>query len=128
MAAMTQSVPAVADRLMSAIEANDAAAATACYTPDARIWHNFDGIEQTVAENVATLGWLAKRLSNRKYEILARHLFAGGYVQQHVLTGTLNDGTPFRMPACVIVHLRDDGLVSRLEEYLDTGHTKALRL
>jgi len=121
-------VPPVADRLMAALEAQDGAAVAACYAPGARIWHNFDGIEQTVEENVATLLWLAKRLRDWKYEIVARHVFDGGYVQQHVLTGTLNDGSAFRMPACVIVRVQGDGLVTRLEEYLDTGHTKALAL
>jgi ketosteroid isomerase-like protein len=115
------------DRLMAAIERSDTKNAAACYAPDARIWHNFDGVEQSVDENMRSLGWMDKRLSGRKYEIVARHAFAGGFVQQHVLTGTLNNGEPFRMPACIVVTLKD-GLIARLDEYLDTAHTKALRL
>jgi ketosteroid isomerase-like protein len=117
----------LADRLMAAIERSDVAATSACYRPDARIWHNFDGIEQSVDENMRSLAWMDKRLSKRKYEIVARHAFAGGFVQQHVLTGTLNNGAAFRMPACIVVQVRD-GLIARLEEYLDTAHSKALRL
>jgi ketosteroid isomerase-like protein len=115
------------DRLMAAIARGDIEAATACYAPGAHIWHNFDGLEQSVAENTRTLAWMDKRLSNRKYEIVSRHAFAGGFVQQHVLAGTLNNGQPFRMPACIVVQVRD-GLIARLDEYLDTAHTKALRL
>ncbi len=115
------------DRLMAAIEQGDTVAAAACYAPGARIWHNFDGVEQTVNENMRSLGWMDKRLSARKYEIVARHGFDGGVVQQHVLTGTLNNGETFRMPACIIVTVTD-GLIARLEEYLDTAHTKALRI
>lgn len=115
------------DRVMAAIESGDRAAVAACYAPDARIWHNFDGVAQTLEENLATLAWIEKRLSNRKYEIVARHAFDGGYVQQHVLTGTLASGEPFRMPACLVVQVKD-GKISRLDEYLDTAHTKALSL
>ncbi|MGH6872723.1 MAG: nuclear transport factor 2 family protein [Rhizomicrobium sp.] len=118
---------ALADRVMRAIEAGDRDAVAACYAPNARIWHNFDGVEQTVAENLLTLGWVEKRLANRKYEIVARHAFDGGYVQQHVLTGTLNSGDAFRMPACLVVQVAN-GRITRLDEYLDTGQTQALRL
>ena len=117
----------LADRLMAAIARGDVAAASACYAPDARVWHNFDGQEQSVAENMLTLAWMDKRLSGRKYEIVSRHVFDGGFVQQHVLTGTLNNGAPFRMPACIVVQVRD-GLIARLDEYLDTAQTQALRL
>jgi ketosteroid isomerase-like protein len=122
-----QDMKMLAGRVMRAIETGDRDAIAACYAPDARIWHNFDGVAQTVPENLATLDWIEKRLSNRKYEIVARHAFAGGYVQQHVLTGTLNNGEPFRMPACLVVQVAD-GKITRLDEYLDTGHTKALAL
>jgi uncharacterized protein len=115
------------DRLMAAISRGDVAAASACYAPDARIWHNFDGLEQSVAENMRTLAWMDKRLSGRNYEIVSRHAFDGGFVQQHVLTGTLNNGAAFRMPACIVVRVAD-GLITRLDEYLDTAHTQALRL
>lgn len=117
----------LADRLMAAIERSDVAAAAACYAPGARIWHNFDGVAQSVDENMRSLAWMDKRLSNRKYEIASRHVFAGGFVQQHVLTGTLNNGERFRMPACIVVQV-EGGLIARLDEYLDTGQTKALRI
>ena len=123
----TDDMNMLADRVMRAIESGDRDAIAACYAPDARIWHNFDGVAQTLDENLATMDWIGKRLSNRKYEIVARHAFDGGYVQQHVLTGTLNSGEAFRMPACLIVQVKD-GKITRLDEYLDTGHTKALRL
>jgi ketosteroid isomerase-like protein len=117
----------LADRIMRAIEQGDLETVTACYTPDARIWHNFDGLEQSVGENLKVMRWMEKRLKNRKYEIVSRHAFDGGYVQQHVLTGTLNDGTAFRMPACLVVTVRD-GRIARLEEYLDSAHTKVLQV
>ncbi|HEY2071708.1 MAG TPA: nuclear transport factor 2 family protein [Rhizomicrobium sp.] len=123
----TDDMNMLADRVMRAIETGDLDAIAACYEPEARIWHNFDEVAQTLGENLRTMEWIKGRLSNRKYEIIARHAFPGGYVQQHVLTGTLNSGKPFRMPACLVVQVRD-GKITRLDEYLDAGQTKALAL
>ena len=116
----------LADRLMRAIEQSDLESARACYAPDARIWHNFDGIAQTVDENLRTLKWMDKRLTNRRYEVVSRHAFDVGYVQQHVLHGTLSNGEAFAMPACLVVTVKD-GKIARLDEYLDTAHTLPLR-
>jgi CBS domain-containing protein len=53
-------------RLIDAIVAGDPAAVTAAYHPDDRIWHNFDQIEQTVDENVATLKWFIRAMPERR--------------------------------------------------------------
>jgi ketosteroid isomerase-like protein len=116
----------LADRFMRAIETGDIETVRACYAPDARIWHNNDGLEQTLEENIKVLHWVARHLSGRRYEIKSRHAFDGGYVQQHVLHGTLNNGKPFSMPACLVVTVTN-GKIARLSEYLDSAHTLPLR-
>jgi ketosteroid isomerase-like protein len=116
----------LADRFMRAIETGDIETVRACYAPDARIWHNNDGVEQTLEENLKVLNWVARHLSDRRYEIKSRHVFEGGYVQQHVLHGTLNNGKPFSMPACLVVTVTN-GKIARLSEYLDSAHTLPLR-
>jgi ketosteroid isomerase-like protein len=117
----------LADRLTRAYEQNDTDAITACYAPDARIWHNIDGAEQTVDEQLAAMHWLNEQLSNLKYEIVSRHSFDGGYVQQYVVHGTLaNGGEAFRMPLCMTVTVRG-GRITRLDEYLDSAHLKPLQ-
>jgi ketosteroid isomerase-like protein len=116
----------LADRFMRAIETGDIQAVRACYAPDARIWHNNDGLEQTVDENARVLAWVARHLSGRRYEIKSRHIFDGGYVQQHVLHGTLRNGKPFSMPACLVVTVTN-GRIARLDEYLDSAQTQPLR-
>ena len=116
----------LADRITRAYEQNDVDAIAACYAPDARIWHNFDGVEQTVEDQLNATRWLNERLKNLKYEIASRHFFDGGYVQQYVVHGTLaNGGAAFRMPACMNVTVRY-GRIARLEEYLDSAHLKPL--
>ncbi len=116
----------LAERLTRAYEENDSDAITACYTPDARIWHNFDGAEQTVEEQLGATRWLNERLKDLKYEIVSRRFFDGGYVQQYVVHGTLADGgEAFRMPTCMNVTVRD-GRIAELQEYLDSAHLKPL--
>jgi uncharacterized protein len=117
---------ALADRLTRAYEQNDTDAIVACYAPDARIWHNFDGVEQTVEEQLGATRWLNERLKNLKYEIVSRKFFDGGYVQQYVVHGTLADGgEAFGMPTCMDVTVRD-GRIAGLQEYLDSAHLKPL--
>jgi ketosteroid isomerase-like protein len=115
----------LADRFVRAIETNDFDTVRACYTPDARIWHNNDGKEQGVEENMRVLGWVDERLKNRTYTIVSRQAFDGGFVQQHVLSGTLRDGKPFSMPACLVIDVRE-GRITRLAEYLDSAHVRPL--
>jgi ketosteroid isomerase-like protein len=118
---------ALADRMGRAYEQNDSNAIADCYDADARVWHNIDGVEQTVEEQVDVTRWLHERLKDVKYEISSRHSYDGGYVQQYVMHGTLaNGGGAFRMPVCMNVTVRD-GRITRLEEYLDSAHLKPLQ-
>jgi len=115
---------AIAERFFRAIEAGDADAIRAIYAPNAVIWHNNDGVEQTVEENLRVLSWVARHLKNRRYRVKRRVAIPGGFLQQHTLEAETANG-PFAMPACIVVEIKD-GRISRLEEYLDSGHTAAL--
>jgi ketosteroid isomerase-like protein len=115
----------LAERFMGAIQAGDAETVRACYAPDARIWHNNDGIEQTVDQNMKVLNWIARKLPGRHYRVLSREALKDGFLQQHVLEATLPDGTAWAMPACVVVRMKD-GAIIRLDEYLDSAHSAAL--
>jgi ketosteroid isomerase-like protein len=114
-----------AERFVGAIQAGDAPAVRACYAPDAKIWHNHDGLEQTVDQNVRTLEWFKRKLPDRRYRVLRREALKDGFMQQHVLEATLPDGVAWAMPACVVATIRD-GLIVRLDEYLDSAHAGAL--
>ena len=117
----------LADRLTRAYEQNDTDAIAACYTTDARIWHNIDGLEQSVEEQLGATRWLNEQLKNLRYEIVSRHSFDGGYFQQYIVHGTLaHGGEPFSMPLCMSVTVRD-GRIARLDEYLDSAHLKPLQ-
>jgi uncharacterized protein len=114
-----------AERFLGAIERGDAETVRACYAPDAKIWHNNDGIEQTVEQNMRVLGWFARTLPDRKYHLVRREALPDGFFQQHVLAATLPDGTAWSMDACVVVRMQD-GLITRLDEYIDSARAAAL--
>lgn len=119
-------IRALATRLFDAIEQGDVAAVSDCYDPDVVIWHNFDDAEQTREQNLATLTGLIGRITDRRYEQRRLEVFEGGFVQQHVLTGTRKDGVRVALPAILICRLKD-GRIVRLDEYLDSAHVAAFR-
>jgi ketosteroid isomerase-like protein len=119
----------LADRFVAAIEHGDLDAIRAAYAPDARIWHNTDppgGDGQSVEDNLRVLGWMRRVLKNIRYEIVRREALPDGFLQQHVLHGTIvTDGAPFAMPAVIVCRVKD-GRIARLEEYLDSAQAAPL--
>jgi uncharacterized protein len=115
----------LAERFVGAIQSGDVETVRACYAPDAKLWHNTDGIEQTVDQNMKVLGWFIRKLPNRTYRILRREALSDGFMQQHVLEATLPDGTDFKMSACVITRVQN-GVITRLDEYLDSAEAAVL--
>ncbi len=115
----------LARRFVGAIERGDTEAVRACYHPDARIWHNDDGVEQTVDENLRVLSWMVRTLPSRHYDVSRLDALPDGFVQQHVLRTTLPGGGTWELPACVVVRVQD-GLIVRLDEYLDSARVAEL--
>jgi ketosteroid isomerase-like protein len=116
---------AVAKKFVAALNVADAEAVRAAYAPDARIWHNFEDKLQSVDENIETMHWVHSKLSKLDYDVQKLMAVPGGFLQQHILRGTLASGEAFAMHACVICK-GEDGRITELEEYLDTGQAKPL--
>ncbi|MFC3069191.1 nuclear transport factor 2 family protein [Phenylobacterium soli] len=115
-----------ARRFVGAIQAGDTATVRDCYAPDAKIWHNNDGVEQTVDQNMKVLDWFIRALPDRNYRVQRVEALPDGFVQQHVLEATLPDGEKWAMDACVVVRMKD-GKITRLDEYIDSAKSAALR-
>lgn len=109
-----------AGRFLGAIERGDIETVRASYHPDAKVWHNNDGIEQSVDDNLKVLGWMARTLATRHYRVIRLEALPDGFFQQHVLETTLPNGRTWNLDACVVVRVVD-GLVVRLDEYLDSA-------
>ena len=115
----------LARRFVGAIERGDVDEVRACYHSDARVWHNNDGIEQTVDENMKVLAWMARTLATRRYRVIRLEALPDGFLQQHVLEADLPGGGTWSLDACVVVRVLD-GLIVRLDEYLDSGQVAKL--
>jgi hypothetical protein len=116
---------AVAERLIGAIMAGNPEALREVYAPEARIWHNNDGKEQSVDENLTTLRWVVSNIRELRYEEIERERTESGFLQRHVLRGIAPSGEPLEVRACLVCKV-ENGRIVRLAEYLDTGHLNPL--
>ena len=122
---MSEAHRQVAERLFGAIMAGNVDAVRGIYAPDAVIWHNSDGVEQSVDDNLRVLRWVVRHIGNLRYEAVRCHPTENGFVQQHVLRGTAPNGQALSIPACLVCTVTD-GRITRLDEYLDTAHLAPL--
>lgn len=106
-------------RFMQAAGDGDAEAARECMHPDAQIWHNYDGVTQTVEENMQLMLRMKALSSKRVYQIHLMEAVAGGYVQRHTLHITSLDGErTYSAEALALIEVRD-GKISRIEEFIN---------
>jgi ketosteroid isomerase-like protein len=115
---MSHDTERIASDFFAAIQRRDLDAVRALYSPDVQIWHNVTGKTQTREENLKLLRFFTGRVSELRYEVLARDLFEGGFVQRHVLHGKLASGELVAAPVCLVVYV-SKGRIERLFEYLD---------
>lgn len=115
----------LADDFFTAVSRGDTDTLERLYASDAMIWHDDDGQEQTVAENLRVLRWLAHTLEDMRYEDIRRQELPAGFTQMHVLRGVLPGHGLLEVPATLIVRV-EGGLIARIEEYTDPAHTAPL--
>jgi len=118
---MNEQAMETADKLFRAIESGDVDAIRNIYTHETKIWHNNDGIAQSVEENLAVLKWVIGNIKNVKYTEVHRQPTPTGFVQQHVLRGRFKD-KDVALPACIVATV-ENGHITRLDEYLDSAQT-----
>ena len=109
----------VADRMFAAIERGDTAALAAMWSDDIAVWRLGGGRERDKPRGLKVIDWFVDNTAERRYEVLDRDTFDGGFVQQHNVHAAGNDGTPLTFRACLVVKVGADGLISRIDEYLD---------
>ena len=85
------------------------------------MWHNHDRKEVDARENMAAIGMLGQLVDGLKNERVLlsadrRRLRAAVRGARH---GEARAATTFEMQNCLIVTTTDDGLISRIDEYVD---------
>jgi uncharacterized protein len=116
---------AIAARYSSTSQTNDTDGFVALLAPDAVTWHNFDDTEVPTAQTMRTVKWLHRTVPDLAWATVATIPTATGFVSQTIMTGTAPGG-PLRVHSCVVVTMNDDGLITRIDEYLDPRQTAVL--
>jgi ketosteroid isomerase-like protein len=116
----------VADRLFAAIERGDYAAVEAMWADDVLVWHSGDPKDNPRGRALKVIRWFMDVTTARRYEILDRQFFDGGFVQQHLLRAQRSDEVSIEMRVCIVIKVDADGLITRIDEYFDPSDMKPL--
>ena len=121
-----RSVVDVADQLFEAIESSDVKTVERLFSPGVTVWKSGDDQDNDRARSVRIIAWFINNTVERRYQILDRQLFDGGFVQQHILHAVALSGQPIAMRVCIVIKLGDDGLITRIDEYFDPAEIAPL--
>lgn len=116
---MRSTVADVAERLFAAIENGDAAAVEALWDDEVLVWKSAEPFDQVKDRALRVIFWFMDTTTERRYKILDRQFFDGGFVQQHVLHATGRNGGSISMRVCIVIKLGANGLITRIDEYFD---------
>ena len=114
-----EAIEDVADTLFNAIEQTDIAMIQQLWNDDVAVWHSGDPKDNDRARAMRVICWFIDNTTARRYQILDRQLFEGGFVQQHILHATGTNGATIAMRVCIVIKLGANGLISRIDEYFD---------
>ena len=123
---MRSTVADVAQRLFAAIEGGDADAVAALWDEDVLVWKSAEPQEQVKTRALRVIFWFMDATTERRYEILDRQFFDGGFVQQHILHANGRNGRSIQMRVCIVIKVGTDGLITRIDEYFDPAEMAPL--
>ncbi len=112
------SEPHILDALYAALSDGRLDDALACLTPDAVVWHCFDGVLEDWATTRA--GWekLIANFPERGVSDVWRSQIPGGVVQRHMFSARTPAGKRMSWAVCLFVRI-EGGLIARIDEYID---------
>lgn len=117
---------AVADRLFDAIERGDREAVERLWAAEITVWHAGDTVDDDRVRALKVIAWFIRTTATRRYEILDRQVFDGGFVQQHVLHAGGVNGSSITLRVCIVVKIDGEGSIIRIDEYFDPADMAAL--
>ena len=115
-----------ADRLFTAIEKGDITAVEALWDDDVLVWKSAEPEEQAKNRALRVIGWFIGTTTERRYEILDRQFFDGGFVQQHILRATGKGGGSISLRVCLVIKVGTNGLITKIDEYFDPAELEPL--
>ena len=121
----TQAVADVADRLFGAIERGDIALVEQLWDDDVVVWKVADR-DRDRERALRVIAWFVDRTTDRRYEVLDRQFFDGGFVQQHILHADGRSGGSISMRVGIVIKVGANGLIRRIDEYFDPAEIAPL--
>ena len=107
-------------QLFALFESQDFDGLETMLAPDARIKQNGNP-EHDINGLLAFVHGLKNEGVQVEYSDVRRSVGDGFVVEQHVVTLTRSDGKSASTDVCVVLRFDDDGLISRLDEYVDSA-------
>jgi ketosteroid isomerase-like protein len=123
---LRSTVAEVADRLFAAIERGHADAVEKMWDDDVLVWKSAQPEEQDKTRALRVISWFMHTTTERRYEILDRQFFDGGFVQQHILHATSREGGSIALRVCIVIKVGANGLVTKIDEYFDPAELEPL--
>ncbi|KKC03144.1 nuclear transport factor 2 family protein [Mycobacterium nebraskense] len=125
-AASAEIVAEAADRLFTAIEKGDFAAVDRMWSDGIAVWRVGARRNDGKARALRVIDWFITATIERRYEILDRRFFEGGFVQQHILHATGHAGQSISMRVCIVIRVGSNGELDRIDEYFDPAEIAPL--
>jgi ketosteroid isomerase-like protein len=125
-ATTAETIVDVADRLFTAIVKGDRAAVDRLWSDDITVWRSGARRDDHKARALRVIDWFITATTERRYEILDRQLFEGGFVQQHLLHATGHAGQSISMRVCMVIRVGTNALIERIDEYFDPAQIAPL--
>jgi len=115
-----ESMKALAGEFIAAVEAGDVERVSAIYSDGLELWRNIDPRTLDKRQSLKVVSWLAENVDQLRYEEVEVLVTEEGFVQRHRLRGVSKAAVAVDVAACLVVKV-EDGLIVRLEEYLDSA-------
>src|ERR1700761_2616588 len=120
----------LADELFAAIERGDEARLDELFSDDIAVRRTGARRDDDKVRALKVLHWFIDVTTQRRYEILDRQLFTGGFVQQHVLHAAGRNGELIAPRVCIVIKVgiaaSSQALISRIDEYFDPAEIAPL--
>jgi len=110
---------AIAEQFVAAIDAEDVDAIRRLYAKGAKIWHDFDGVEQDPETNIRMLSALRKAVPSIRWVTTRIETLPQGFLLTYDLTMNFRD-RELKIPSCVIGTVAD-GSITRIEEWVNAA-------
>lgn len=123
----SKSLQALTEEFFADISARHWENALARIHPDGRAVQNISGHEVNARDLLNSMRGLVESLADFRYENPRCIVGQGAVVEQHDVRMIRHDGIEVVLDICIILRFDADGLITRIDEYLDSSALQPLQ-